>query len=490
MTDAAQPSTKPMSKTRRVAGQGALLFAGFGAAQALSFVRNALIGHALAKGDFGIAATITLVLQSVDTVTDLGADRLLVQAGDGAEPRFVRAAHTLLAARGALLAVVLFFVGPHVAHLFGAAHAADAFQLIALVPLIKGFTHLDFRLAQRRLDNRPQMVLEVAPQAVALLLTLPLLSVARDYTAVVSLTIAQALAGMLLSHALAKSPYGFAADARLLKRQFAFGWPILVSALPLVAVYQGDRAIIASLGGMEALANYAAAGMITMVPGLIAAKVGHAILLPLFAGAVHARRSLNVDFKAATEATVVLAAVYLVGFIIAGETLLTAVFGAQYAGLSAVTGTLAAMWSVRMIQAVPGMALMAHGATKPFIVAGSLRALALPFVLVAAWQQAGLTVIAAIGCGFEVVSLAYVAWRLQRLESGLGRLLAQRAAFVLPAALFALLAAVAAPTGTWATLSLAVGAMLVTAASGIATMPSLMLAVRRMLGARALVAAT
>ena len=141
------------------------------------------------------------------------------------------------------------------------------------------------------------MLVEVIPQAAALLLAFPVLAMTRDYTAVVSLSIAQAIASVVLSHVLASTPYRFAADGALLKRQLAFGWPILASALPLIAVYQGDRLIIGSLSGMEALANYTAAFMITMVPGLIAAKVGHAMMLPLFSDAVRRGQPLTRRFQ-------------------------------------------------------------------------------------------------------------------------------------------------------------------------------------------------
>jgi hypothetical protein len=123
-----------------------LLFSGFGAAQVLSFARNAIIGHALSKGDFGIAAAITLVLQMIETLTDLGADRLIMQANDGGTPRFLGAAHTLLAARGLLIGIMLYAAGPALAHAFNADQAASAFQLAALVPVIKGLLHLDFRV--------------------------------------------------------------------------------------------------------------------------------------------------------------------------------------------------------------------------------------------------------------------------------------------------------------------------------------------------------
>lgn len=473
----ANEDTQP--SRRRIAGQGILLFSGFGAAQMLSFIRNALIGHALSKGDFGIAAAITILLQTVETLSDLGSDRLIMQARDGAAPRFLAASHLMIAARGALLAAILFIVGPVIASTFGAAHAATAFQIAALVPLIKGFMHLDFRVAQRHFDNRPQLLVDVLPQASALLATWPLLQVTQDYSAVVALACAQAAAATLLSHALANRPYRFAFDREILVRQLQFGWPILASALPLVAVYQGDRMIIAHYAGVEALASYTAAFMVTMVPALIAAKVGHALMLPLFAGSVRRGQSLHSKFRVAAESVVILAALYLAGFIVCGGAILPIVFGSNYAQLGPVVSWLAAMWALRMIQSAPGMALMAYGETKPFLIAGIIRAGALPVVIYAAVHGAPLTTLAAIGCGFEALSLIYIAFRLDALEHGLGTSLAGRAAFIGPAILLALMSANASPAETVFLVATAAAVIAVLAASAIAVLPSLNALARR-----------
>lgn len=74
--------TQGQSLTSRIARQGTLLFGGFAAAQVFSFARNAIVAHWLSKGDFGIATAILLLLQLLDTLSDLGADRLIVQARD------------------------------------------------------------------------------------------------------------------------------------------------------------------------------------------------------------------------------------------------------------------------------------------------------------------------------------------------------------------------------------------------------------------------
>ncbi len=240
----------------RLANQGALLFAGFATAQGFSFLRNALIGHGLSKGDFGIAAAITLVLQLVETLSDLGTDRLIVQADDGDDEPFVANAHLANIVRGVLTATLLYVAAGPIAGFFGIPGVRWALEIAALVPLVKGFLHLDCRRAQRRLDNRPQLLIEVLPQAAALAATLPLIMSSGGYAVAVWLSLLQAALMVLLSHALAERPYRLACDTAVLHRFVTFGWPIWLSAFPLIAVYQGDRIVIARLGGMEDLAAY------------------------------------------------------------------------------------------------------------------------------------------------------------------------------------------------------------------------------------------
>ena len=435
MTDVANPAG-PLAA--RVAGQGVLLFSGLAAGQALSFLRNALIGYGLSKGDFGIAAGITLTLQMVEMLTDLGADRLIVQADDGAEPRVIGTSHTFLILRALLTGIALYLAAGPVAHFLSAPDAAWAFQAIAIVPVIKGFLHLDYRLFQRRLDNRPQLVVEVLPQAAALAATPVALALTGSYAAVIWLSILQAVAAVLASHALARTPYHLATDGSVGRRILAFGWPILASALPLLAVYHADRALIAHLFGIEALAVYSAAFLATMVPGLIAAKTGHALMLPLLAQARGDGRAFAQRFKLLSEATALFAGLYLATFIVAGGLLVRVAFGPNYEGLGAITGWLASMWAVRMLQAVPGMALMAHGDTRPFLIAGLIRACALLPAAGAALHGYGIAGVAAAGSLGEIASLVYVAVRLEKLDGGLGVGILMRALMLVPVALAAI----------------------------------------------------
>lgn len=478
------PST--LATPRRIAGQGAMLFSGFALAQVLSFARNAVLGHTLSKGDFGIAASITLMLQLVETLSDLGSDRLIVQAADGGGRRFLATSHTVIVLRGLLLSALLLVSGPLFANFFAVPQAAVAFQLVALVPFFKGFQHLGCRQAQRAFNTSPLMLIEVLPQAIALALLPLALSYDHSFMAVVWVSLAQALGAAIVSQILAKTPYELAFDKATVKRQIAFGWPILLSALPLVAVYQGDRIIIGRLSGMEALAGYTVAFMATMVPGLVAAKVGHALMLPMFSQALHLNRNIDGRFRMMSEATILAASLYLVLFLIAGPMLIPLLFGAHYAGLGTVTAWLAVMWAMRMIQSVPGMALMAHGITKPFAVAGFIRALALPIAGYAAWRGQPIAVIAAIGALFELNSLLYISVCTERLSYGLGRSLVLRTLYLVPVALLAVVTTLSSPRSPLSVVLLTAAVGLMVAAIAVSVMPGLRALTRTLLNRREL----
>ncbi|MEL6373506.1 MAG: oligosaccharide flippase family protein, partial [Pseudomonadota bacterium] len=420
--------------------QAAMLMGGFGAAQAMSFARNALLAHWLSKGDFGIAAILMLSLQLLETLSDLGADRLIVQARDGHRPRIMANAHAVLLLRGCITALLLFVTAGPLAQLFGVPEATWALQACALIPLIKGFSHLDARRAQRRLDNRPFVLIETLPQALALAASLPLLMAQASFAAVVWLALAHALTAVAVSHLVSRRAYRVALDRAPLLRLIAFGWPIWLSAFPLIAVYHADRFIVAHVYGLEALAGFHVAFMVTMVPGLIAAKAGHALMLPMFARALNNQpcaprskdkrdassaqdmrdtsRAQNMrDVMGLLTSVTVLAATGLVlAFVGLGDHVIQLCFGAAYAGLGPLVSVLALMWALRMAQAVPGMALMAAGETKPLLVAGLLRATGLLPAYLIALNAGPLWQVACAGVAGEALSLAYVTARLRWLS--------------------------------------------------------------------------
>ncbi|MEE9589676.1 MAG: oligosaccharide flippase family protein [Hyphomicrobiaceae bacterium] len=414
---------------RRVAGQGLLLFCGHAMGQFCALARNALLGHLLSKGDFGIAVTLTLTLQVFEILSDVAADRMIVRAEDGDNPKLVDVGHLMLIARGLVIATLLWALAPLAASYFKVDGAEWAFRWVALIPLVKAFMHLDARRMQRSLVNRPIVLIETVPQVIALALTYFMVQWAGDYGVVVWLALLQAVMAVLISHVVAERGYRIGVDWAILSRFLAFGWPILLSAVPLLAVYQGDRVIVARFFDMEELGGYSAAFVITMVPISLATKVGLSLGLPILANVQNDRDMFAARYRTMTELGVAAAALYLAVFAILGGHMLPLVFGPNFSGYGTLVATLAVMWSIRMLQVAPGAALMACGQTRPHLVAGMLRATSLGLAVLFALNGGSLAVVAAAGIVGELLSLASVAVYMRRIDPALARLLNSRAIF-------------------------------------------------------------
>jgi len=203
---------------RRIVGQSVLLFGGYGLAQLMALVRNALLAHLLSKGDFGIAAALTITLQLFEMLTDPAADRLIVQAREANIGRLMATSHLVAVVRGLIVGLLLLLLAPFAAHLFGIAEAAPAFMILAVVPVIRAGLNLDWRRAQRDLSSGPAVLVELLPQAGALALTYPAVVWSGGYEAVLWVTLGQAVLQLAITHLLARNTYHIGFDRDWLQR--------------------------------------------------------------------------------------------------------------------------------------------------------------------------------------------------------------------------------------------------------------------------------
>lgn len=429
MTDIpSNASDTPLS--RIIATQGGLLFIGATAGQLMSLARNAMLAHMLAKGDFGIAAVLTITLQMIEMLSDLAIDRMIVRDKDGDRKDVMAVGHTLLIARGAVLFVLLAVLAPLMASAFAIPSATEAFAALALIPLIKGFQHLDVRRFQRRYENRPLVWMETLPQAIALVLTPLVITTTPSFEAVVVLATIQAGGALVVSHHIAERPYRLGWSWPIVRNYIGFGWPILLSAIPLIAVFQGDRFIVAHYFTMDDVAAYSVAFMITMLPGLLVTKVVLSLLLPMLASANHLPTLFRGRYRMMLDGLTVLATLYAVGLWCLGGPLVAAIFGPNFQDLGNLTAVLGLMWAVRLIQAVPGAALMAKGETVPLLVAGVVRSFALILAIAVASRGEDLLAIAAAGIIGELAALLVMAYSMARLRGELAGPLMRRALIV------------------------------------------------------------
>jgi O-antigen/teichoic acid export membrane protein len=192
-------------------------------------------------------------------ISDLGTDKLIIQAQDGDDPRLQATAQLWHFTREAFGAVLIIALAWPLAAVFGVPHARWAFYWLALVPLLRGLLHLDIKRLQRHMRFGPQVLSELGSQVLATILAWPLAYWLRDYSAMLWIVIAQTGVFALCTHMCAARPYRWCGDRAMVARLFVFGWPLLINSLLMFGVFQGDRAIVGALYSMRDLGLYAAA---------------------------------------------------------------------------------------------------------------------------------------------------------------------------------------------------------------------------------------
>lgn len=405
-----------MSIRRRLISGGGVLLVGQILGQVCGFARNVIVARLLTPEDFGIAATLGIAMSVFEMISNLAVDRLLVQAEDGDNPVFQATAHSFQVMRGLSLAFVLFLLAWPFSRCFGIPQAMWAFQCIALLPLLRGFMHLDPKRLQRNYGFGADVVTEVIPQIVLMLAAWPITWWLQDYSAMLWLLVLQAVATLVMSHVVARRRYAWAWDRHFFDRMYAFGWPLLLNGLLMFLIFQGDRMIIGAAYDMANLGVYSAAFTITFVPSVMIAKVASSLLLPLLSGEQRDTQRFFEYYAVSVTALCAVGIAFSTGFLLLGQRVILWTYGEKYTSVETFIGWMATMQMIRVLRIGPTIASMAWGDTRTPLKANLWRISVLPIAIWIGVSGKPLTWIVLVGCFGEFLALLTMVWSLQALR--------------------------------------------------------------------------
>jgi O-antigen/teichoic acid export membrane protein len=345
-------------------------------AEAAALGRSVAFAWAIGPDELGRAMMLALTVRLVEMASDLGADRLMLQARDGNSAALQAELQGAFILRGLLGALVLLAAAPMLAALFADGPAASSYALLALVPLLRGFTHLDFRRAERGFRYRPMAVVEGGATLAMAAAILPATALLGDHRAMAWVLIAHAAALVVLSHGVASRRYRVRVSAPSLKRVWRFGAPLMLNALLMFVTFYADRLIVAGAYDWATLALYGVVLQLALLPAQIVGRAAGSLVLPRL------RAALAQGRMAAVWPPLVAAHAALAGLLVAGFALLAApviglVYGAAFrpdAALALATGLAAGF---RVLRTPFSQLAVATGRTGDPARANLIRALAL-----------------------------------------------------------------------------------------------------------------
>jgi O-antigen/teichoic acid export membrane protein len=389
--------------------------------QLCSFVRNLIVARMISVSDYGIAAAFAMTFYLIEMLSSLALDRLLIQSPDGDEPRLQQTAQFIQAIRGLSNGAILFLLGGLAARLFGIPQAAWSFRALALLPILRGFSHFDSVRMQRGLRFGPSITVDIGSNLLVTLLAWPIVVWLRDYRAMLVILVLQSAAALIGSYAVAERRYGWAFERDYARRVFTFSWPLLINGLLLFVILQGDRFVIGSSrqvfsGARYTLADlgqYSLAFSLVMAPAMFVGNIASSLFLPVLSKFQSIPAQFERGYQRVFSLLCLVAVLIVIPFMLAGPKLIVWIYGAKYTASGVVVGWIAVMWGLRVVRWAPTIASLAHADTKAPMTSNLIRCLSLVGCIFAAATGKGVVWIAISGLGGELLALPWIMLRVR-----------------------------------------------------------------------------
>jgi len=383
--------------------------------EAAALVRSVVLARLLGAEELGRMMMLALMIRLVEMAGDLSIERLMAQAPDGGERRFLAAMHGVALLRAGALAALCLIAAAPLALLLPDGPAMASYAALALVPLARGGIHLDYRRRERDFDYRGVAIVECGA-AVAMLLAAPLaVALIGDHRAFVPVALAQAAAQTALSHAIARERWSAAFDRETLTRIVVCGLPLLGNAVLMFLIFHVDRVIIAAYFDWSDVGRYAVALQLSLLPAQIAGRAANSLLAPRFRLAI-ASGDMERQATRALRSYALLATAFLLAYAALARFVMVTVYGPDFAIDGGVLVWLGLAASVRILRTPLSQQAVAVGETSIPARANLYRAAVLPVALAAAALGAPLWALAATGAAGEILA----AIRAAQLVRGAG----------------------------------------------------------------------
>lgn len=387
---------------------------GFAGAQAMRLGSNLLMTRLLAPEHFGLMAIVLVVLVGMGMFSDIGLGPAIVRSRRYQDEALLNTGWTLQLLRGLVMFTACCIVAVPVARIYGEPSLATLLPVAALSMLITAAGPMQVYTLQRDLALGRLVRVDLAAQAVALLIMLSAGWYFRSIWVLVLGAVAGALAktaGQWL--ALPGHRHRLALRRREVGELVRFGGWVFLSTILTFGANSVGTLLLGKFAPLETLGLFAIAATLAKAAELFYEQLSSRVLYPLYAGLPEGDRSSHrpriLKLRIAIVATFV-PAMCAVAYL--AEPIVHTLFDARYHGA-------AWMFQVALIGLVPSMIC----STLPYLMArGS-------FAVSAAFQAArlvGCITLMAIGHRLggvdgAIIGLAFVPSLLYLLDHAIQR---------------------------------------------------------------------
>lgn len=341
-----------------------------GLAAALVLIRNLVAARLLGAEEFGIAALFAITAGLVEALTALGLHQLILRDPKVQSRRAQATLHLMQLLRGGIGAVLILILARPLTQSVGVPQIAPTLAILAFVPLLTGFQHLDAIRAMRHGRYHSFAVVQIGAGFSGLITLLMLAQTLSDHRAMLGALLIHAVAACILSHICARRRYHLSYVQRIWSEALGFGRPILLNGLLLAVILQAEKLVVGNLLGPSMLGIFALGLTLTIAPAMVLARAQQSYFLP----------RLNRDpgqFPKLIQSAVTLACL-IVLIAQLSVPLVPRIFPTSFAPLTAFMPLLGVLAGLRLLRSAAVTFALARGLPKIAIFGNLPRVLVLP----------------------------------------------------------------------------------------------------------------
>ncbi len=375
---------------RRVAVSALWLYGSTGLRQGLGLVRTVILARLLTPEAFGVVAIATVGIGLLDTFSNTGFRKALIQRPD-LDREHMDTAWVVSVARGLLMFVVLVASAGLISRFYEAPNAEWVIRIIGISVLLNGLNNIGTVSFARDLRFDRLFIYQGGGLLVNFLITVGLAFVLRDERALVFGIVSASATTLVLSYVL--SPYRprIHFDKVKAKQLFSFGVWVFASGIMVFFARQGDRLVIPKLLSVSDLGLYTMAFTITtLVSGY--SGVVQKVLFPAYSKLQHDRSGLKSGHLAVIRLLALIAIPLSLGLALLASPGVSLVLGERWGAMVPALQILALSTMVKVMFDVNAAVFNATG--RPDLTfrltalrAGALAGALAPFILM--WGIAG-----------------------------------------------------------------------------------------------------
>ena len=339
----------------------------------LSFLRNILVARLVSVEDFGVASTFAIVTSLVAMANNFAVDKLLIQTSSDNVVATQRSLQFFEFSRGLLNGLLTFFIAGLFADYFENQELLWAYQLLALVPVLRGLAHLDFVRFQRQMKFMSLVKLELIPHLISLSLFPVLAMIYDDYLVFLYMLLGAEISRLLLSHFLAENRYGWKINLSDFKTIFHFGWPLILNNVLFFAVSQGEKSLVGFAIGLEELGWFSATFSLAFLPAMVLIRTIQSLFLPIFSRISLEDENFRNGVSSLMVITTILGFLLSLGTVIIGPIALKLIYGVKYSAGTELIGLLGIIQSLRVARSGLIVPAISKKVTSLPVLANSFR---------------------------------------------------------------------------------------------------------------------